>query len=125
MNQRSRSNQEQLRPMIRQQLNCNGPSSLRQLANMATLNQDEFHPEVMNVGSTGEYRDMKGGAHFEEYDCGHTYDDAVIRETFQKTDKVDKGKEILAFLKNEEDARKALIAGEILGTRGGMKRRRK
>lgn len=146
MSQMSRASQEALKNRIRNELansmgyaqnqqnrrNAQGYAqrsgqwgTVAQHANMATLNPAEFHPDVMVAGSTGEYRDMQGGAHFERFDCGHTYNDSVIRDSFIKQNEITKGEEMLNFLHDKENIQKAVIVGDIIGTRGGMRRRKK
>lgn len=133
MERMSRTAQEALKNRIRSELsNPMGNQTSAQnwmqnqrRSNMATFNQNEFHPEVMIQGSIGEYRDMTGGAYFDEYACGHRYDDSIIRNSFINEPGKSKGQELLQFLHNKENMQKAVIIGDILGRRGGMRRHRR
>lgn len=83
----------------------------QELMAKGTLNKKEFHPKEMTPGSTGVYRDMEGGAHFDQYDCGHEYDDSVIRSISLK--KPGRGEAIREAFKNKEQVRNAFIMSEI------------
>lgn len=81
-------------------------------ANMQTLSHEEFHPDTMIAGSTGAYKDMNGGAHFQSYDCGHEYNDSVIRNT-DSTKEVPMSAVIKAAFKDKAQVRNAFIMSEI------------
>ncbi|MGN0317707.1 MAG: hypothetical protein ACI4E1_07185 [Lachnospira sp.] len=116
----SRADTEALKRRIRanlaQKQGVNPNNNLNRVQNhtMATLNPDEFHPETMVAGSTGEYRDMKGGTRFDYYDCGHEYDDSVIRN---KPVQTDMAHFIRRQLQDPDSLKSAVIMSEIMQPR--------
>lgn len=84
----------------------------------ASLDPREFHPESKVYGSTGVYRDMKGGSHFNEYDCGHEYNDSVIRDEKNKAAANVKCEQIRAAFADKEQVRTAFVMSEIFSRRG-------
>lgn len=102
--------------LAQKQQAANRSNNLNRVHNntMATLNPNEFHPESMVVGSTGEYRDMKGGTQFNYYDCGHEYDDSVIRN---KPVQTDMAHFIRRQLQDSDSLKSAVIMGEIMQRR--------
>ena len=120
-NKMTYSQAEQLKAHIRsrlsgsiaQALNPN-PSARRQFnmsGNNPALNPDEFHNKSYVAGSTGEYKDMEGGAHFNNYDCGHEYNDSVIRNVPNKKQVL--SEDIRSEFHNKQSVRKAFIMSEI------------
>lgn len=80
---------------------------------MQTLSQKEFHSPVMQAGSTGVYSDMKGGATFSHYECGHEYNDTITSQ-MPDTDK----NIYTSFISDKNALRNAFIMQEILTRKG-------
>lgn len=123
MSQRSQKPISQVRQQVEQKVAMQRNERMLKAQNQqmpATLDPNGFHPGEKVYGSTGQYQDMQGGSHFTQYDCGHTYDDSVIRG--QKNEALSRADRIRESLRNRDTMQNAVIMGEIMNRRGRRKR---